>query len=419
MLGERPRRDVARTRGGRRLGASWVWLALLLVAGLVAAAGAGAQTGPGGNFGLTGPTGPSGPSGPTGPAGSFGLTGPTGPSGPAASFGLTGPAGSLGTTGPWGNVGPTGPGGQFPTGPGGRFPTGPGGRFPRGPGGHPRPTIPIGNIRTALSNLVSSPDAVAGANDWSCRPSAAHPYPVILVHETAFDMGFDWPELSPMLANAGYCVFALNYGQTALSVGDRFDGLGDIPASAEQLASFVSSVRSATHARKVDIVGHSQGGMMPNYYIEFLGGARFVHMLIGLAPSNHGTTFDGLFPALAKVNLLSITDLIFHAIGAPSLAEQLSGSWFETQLFAHGDTVRGPRYVVIETTHDEVVTPWTNAFLSGPDVQNILIQSQCPADPTGHVGLNFDTPALEDVMNALGRDDPSFQPQCTGYGFGL
>ena len=49
-----------------------------------------------------------------------------------------------------------------------------------------------------------------------------------------------------------------------------------------------------TGASQVDIVGHSQGGMMPGYYIKFLGGASKVHTLIGLAPSNHGTTIDGL-----------------------------------------------------------------------------------------------------------------------------
>ena len=51
----------------------------------------------------------------------------------------------------------------------------------------------------------------------------------------------------------------------------------------------------ATGASQVDIVGHSQGGMMPRYYIKFLGGAAKVHTLVGLAPSNHGTTLDGLF----------------------------------------------------------------------------------------------------------------------------
>jgi triacylglycerol esterase/lipase EstA (alpha/beta hydrolase family) len=279
--------------------------------------------------------------------------------------------------------------------------------------------IPVGNFGTALVALLFDPSTVAGANDWSCQPSAAHPFPVILVHETAFDMGFDWPELSPMLANAGYCVFALNYGQTASSVNDTFDGLGPIPESAQQLAQFVRQVLSATHAAQVDIVGHSQGGMMPNDYIKYLGGAPFVHVLVGLAPSNHGTTFDGLFTALAKLRLLGKTNALFRAINAPSFAEQEAGSRFETHLFADGDTVPGPKYVVIETSHDEVVTPFTNAFLSGPDVQNVLIQSQCPSDPTGHVAINFDGPALQDVMNALGPDDPSFQPQCTGYGFGL
>ena len=114
-----------------------------------------------------------------------------------------------------------------------------------------------------------------------------------------------------------------------------------------------------------------------------------------------------------------MTNVIFRAIDAPSFVEQEAGSRFETRLFADGDTVPGPSYVVIETSHDEVVTPFTNAFLSGPNVQNILIQTQCPADPTAHVGIDFDGPALQDVMNALGPDDPSFQPQCTGYGFGL
>jgi triacylglycerol esterase/lipase EstA (alpha/beta hydrolase family) len=53
-------------------------------------------------------------------------------------------------------------------------------------------------------------------------------------------------------------------------------------------------VLTATGAAKVDIVGHSQGGMMPRYYIRFLGGAATVHTLVGLAPSSHGTTIGGL-----------------------------------------------------------------------------------------------------------------------------
>ncbi len=57
----------------------------------------------------------------------------------------------------------------------------------------------------------------------------------------------------------------------------------------------MQKVLAATGAKQVDIVGHSQGGMMPRYYLRFLGGAAKVETLVGLAPSNHGTTVNGLF----------------------------------------------------------------------------------------------------------------------------
>lgn len=262
-----------------------------------------------------------------------------------------------------------------------------------------------------------APTAVAGANH-RCKPDAEHPYPVVLVHGTAEDEGSNWVTLAPLLANHGYCVYAFNYGETGLSFGGRVDGLGEIAASAQQLSTFVERVLAKTGASQVDIVGHSQGGMMPNYYIKFLGGARKVHTLIGLAPSNHGTTVDGLVTLLNDVpDLGSIFTDIADLLGAPSLPEQEVGSAFETNLFAGGDTVPGPNYVVIETTHDEIVTPYTNAFLSGPDVTNITIQNQCPSDPSEHVGIVMDSPAAQDVLNELSSDpDPAFQPACNNFG---
>ncbi|GAA2932476.1 hypothetical protein GCM10020221_30310 [Streptomyces thioluteus] len=62
--------------------------------------------------------------------------------------------------------------------------------------------------------------------------------------------------------------------------------------SAEQLSAYVDRVRAATGAGKVDLVGHSQGGMMPRYYLDFLGGGPKVNSLTGLAPSSHGTTLS-------------------------------------------------------------------------------------------------------------------------------
>ncbi len=77
-----------------------------------------------------------------------------------------------------------------------------------------------------------------GANNFSCKPSAAHPYPVVLVHGTLANMNDNWQAASPILANHGYCVFAFNYGGS--SPASDIQGTGDIAASAQQLAAFVT-----------------------------------------------------------------------------------------------------------------------------------------------------------------------------------
>ncbi len=280
--------------------------------------------------------------------------------------------------------------------------------------------VPYGGaaLVDGIAGALLHPTKVAGAN-VGCKPRAQHRYPVVLVHATLADEADNWVTLSPLLANAGFCVYAFDYGQTRLSLDNRFDALGDITTSAGQLAAFVDEVLAETGARQVDLVGHSQGGMMPNYYIKRLGGAAKVHTFVALAPSNHGTTEDGIVTLLNKLPLATAFGNFINDIGAASLVQQEVGSPFETSLFADGDTVPGPRYVVIETSHDEVVTPFTNAFLSGPNVTNILVQSQCPDDPVGHVGMFEDSPALQNVVNELGDDDPSFKATCTDFGAAL
>lgn len=270
-------------------------------------------------------------------------------------------------------------------------------------------------------NETWDPTALEGGNN-GCKPSAAHPYPVVLVHATFADEGSNWVTLAPLLYNNGYCVYAFNYGETILSgLLGSIDGLGNIERSAEELSSFVNKVLGKTGASKVDLVGHSQGGMMPNYYIKFLGGAAKVHTLIGLSPSNHGTTVSGLTTLIEEFPFATLLVPAFlEVIGAPALPQQESGSAFETKLFSGGDTVSGPRYVVIQTTHDEVVTPYTNAFLSGSAVTNVTVQNQCPGDPVGHIGMFEDSPALQNVLNQLSSaPNPSFAATCSKYGWEL
>jgi hypothetical protein len=88
------------------------------------------------------------------------------------------------------------------------------------------------------------------------------------------------------------------------------------------------------------------------------------------------------------------------------------GSAFLTNLNAGADTVPGVHYTVIESANDEVVTPYTSAFLSGTNVTNIVLQSQCFLDQGEHLSMPYDHIADGNVLNAL---DPAHQvaPACT------
>jgi len=207
--------------------------------------------------------------------------------------------------------------------------------------------------------------------------------PVVLVHGTFGDS-----------TNWGYIERQLDARTFAIDYGNR--GTGDIATSARQLAAFVDDVLARTGASKVDIVGHSQGGMMPRYYVKNLGGAGKVDDLIGLSPSNHGTDLS------VAENELCV-----------ACNQQAAGSAFLTDLNAGDETPGDVDYTVVQTRYDEVVTPYTSAFLDG--ATNVLLQDKCAADASEHLTIMVDQNAVQWIKNALGRTgpaDPSFTPVC-------
>jgi triacylglycerol lipase len=203
-----------------------------------------------------------------------------------------------------------------------------------------------------------------------------------------------WQPVGPELAQLGYCVYTFTYGNHET---------GDIATSAGQLRSFVDRLLARTGATRVSILGHSEGGMMPRYYIKFLGGAAKVQSLVGLSPSNHGTLNPATFGGALT--------------GCAACGQQQAGSSFLTQLNAGDETPPPVNYTVIETMYDEVIIPYTSAFLSGPStrVTNVTLQQQCPRDIVGHVGITSNPVTLQWVENALERNgpaDPNFAPSC-------
>ena len=254
--------------------------------------------------------------------------------------------------------------------------------------------VPAAHTASASGTTITSS---SGWNDNNCVPSAEHPRPVVLVHGTFGNKTSNWLGLAPYLVNRGYCVFSLDYGK--LPHVPLFHGLGPIEDSAQELSDFVDQVLATTGASEVDLVGHSQGGVMPRYYLKhFPGAADKVNALVGIAPNTNGTTLGGL------TRLLDYFPGAGELIGGltPALMQQVAGSDFMTQLNSGGYTVPGVRYTVLATFYDEVVTPYHSQFINEPGVRNVLMQDLCLLNISEHLAIALvDRLAFHEVTNAL------------------
>ncbi|AKU19150.1 hypothetical protein VV02_20405 [Luteipulveratus mongoliensis] len=277
--------------------------------------------------------------------------------------------------------------------------------------------LPEQGVPAALYNYAFAPNATAGANDWSCKPTAEHPHPVILLPGTFFNIGANFVKAGPRLKNEGYCTFAMNYGMTATSFG-RVGGLGAIKGSAGELDAFVTKVLASTGASKVDIIGHSQGGSVPTWWIKKMGGASKTAHFVGWAPSGRGTSLNGIATLANSLGLMGFVTGLSNVGQFPGVIDQTTSSDYTKELFPNGssDMPAGPKYTVISTKRDTVVTPYTTQTLSAPDVNNIVLQNKCPWDQAGHIGLFNDGPTLQMTLNALEDGPKSFQPSCTDFG---
>ena len=243
-----------------------------------------------------------------------------------------------------------------------------------------------------LPELPTSPDGdPPGANDWSCAPTAQRPTPVILVHGTLGDRKHLLERMSRKIKEAGFCVYSLDYGNRATE---------DIRDSALELKAFTERVLDATGAATVSMVGHSQGGMMPRYYIKFLGGDQVVDDLVGVAPSNHGSSITGP-PGMNP--LAPILDALM-----PALGQQAAGSAFLTELNTGDETPGDVSYTQITTKYDEIVRPHTSGYLApGPNTTNLTIQDVCRLELSEHVLIPSSLTTIAITLDALTRDGPA------------
>ena len=227
----------------------------------------------------------------------------------------------------------------------------------------------------ALALVVTSSAAAVsppGANDWSCKPAPAQPYPVVLVHGTAENMLDNWSYMSPALKAAGYCVFALNYGGS----GGEHAGLRDWPdrrVGPRQLDAFVARVpRRHRRPQSVALVGHSQGGMMPRQYIKFEGGGR-----------RGGRPDRGCRRRTTARRSSSPGRPASYAWPAASRRPGRRSSRTSTRATRRPGTSRTRQFV---TQHDEVVVPYTSGYLvAGARTHHIRLQDRCRSTSAEHL----------------------------------
>lgn len=245
--------------------------------------------------------------------------------------------------------------------------------------------------------------------DWGCRPSAAHPNPVVMLHGLTGTSSSNWAYLAPGLVESGYCVFTTTYGQTvpAAPVG----GMRPIAESARQVADFVALVRWVTGAAEVDIVGHSQGGFIALYLAKVLGLAGSIGRVVALGPPTHGTTVSGLTDFADAYGVRPFLDFVLRAAGCDACADALPGTPTVRALSIWPIAQPGVEYTIVATRNDAVVTPTATAFVPEWGVRNLYVQDVCPFDPVGHTGMAIDPSVLSIVRNAL-ASTPSAPVSC-------
>jgi hypothetical protein len=176
-------------------------------------------------------------------------------------------------------------------------------------------------------------------------------------------------------------------------------GNNDIQVNGEYVVYAIRTMFQRA-GRRIAIVGHSQGGMVPRWALRWWPDTRaMVDDVVGFAGTNHGTT-------------QAHADCPRGCI--PADTQQASDSKFIRALNSGQETFAGISYTEVYTHTDEEVQPnqdnnGTSSLHTGDGrITNVAVQDICPADPTEHLGLGTtDSVAYALAMDALNHDGPA------------
>ncbi|HEX6538734.1 MAG TPA: lipase [Candidatus Dormibacteraeota bacterium] len=228
------------------------------------------------------------------------------------------------------------------------------------------------------------PDAMlAAALQCTGGVAGAARDPILLVPGTNLDpqSNYAWNyERAFTALGWPYCTIALPY-----------KNMGDIQVAGQYLVFAIRTVHELS-GRPIDILGFSQGGMLPRWALRFWPDTRpMVNAFVALDPSNHGT-----LDAWA----------VCHVLCPPAYWQQATGSHFLDALNSDAETFAGISYTVVYSRADEVVTPNLDADGSSSlhtgdgAIADIAVQDICPADLSDHLAMG----SYDPVAYALAID---------------
>lgn len=223
---------------------------------------------------------------------------------------------------------------------------------------HPGPALSVPARK--LSSAVACTRGVRGD----------HRDPILLVPGTDLTpkANYSWNyERAFRALHWAYCTVALPQRAT-----------GNIEVAGEYVVYAIRKMARQS-ARRVDILGYSQGGMVPRWALRFWPDTRrLVKTFVALDPSNHGTV-----------------DANAACQGQCSAADwqQAEHSHFMAALNSYAETFAGIDYTVVYSRTDEIVVPNLNSQGSSSlhtgrgRIENIAVQQICPSDVSDHLAM--------------------------------
>lgn len=178
--------------------------------------------------------------------------------------------------------------------------------------------------------------------------------------------------------------------------------LGDIQVAGEYLVYGIRTMY-AMSGRRIAVLGHSQGGMSMRWALRFWPDTRhMVDDIIGMAPTNHGTTAGG-------------SCVQGETSCVPAAWQQAATANFIAALNSYAETFRGISYTNVFTHTDEEVKPSDSAATASSSlhtgaglITNVATQDICPADTYEHNFMGTVDPVTYAlVMDALTHPGPA------------